>query len=311
MAILGMARTLTPDRARASVAIIAMVIAILVPSALGQIAGIVLGGLVGLLGIKGSTPIDHANLPLPVSRTVGVSSLVAFVILLVGLPLLAPVADNSLLRLFDTFYRVGSLVFGGGHVVLPLLKTEVVPTLVNNDAFLVGYGATQAVPGPLFTFAAYFGSGDRWMESSVGIFLPSFLLVVGVLPFWDALRKKPTAQAMLAGVNAAVVGLLLAAFYDPVWTAGITNRLDYALGFGRVRAAVPLEDAALAGGPALRGGRSTSYRLAPMRAKRRPLTKVTQRPRQTAGREARREGQSLPRGFHLVLIILKGFAQTA
>jgi chromate transporter len=142
--------------------------------------------------------------------------------------------SNFLLKLFDTFYRVGSLVFGGGHVVLPLLKAEVVPTWVSNDAFLAGYGATQAVPGPLFTFAAYLGAViGGWRVAAVclvGIFLPSFLPVVGVLPFWDALRKKSAAQAVLAGVNAAVVGLLLAAFYDPVWTAGITNHYDYALG---------------------------------------------------------------------------------
>ncbi|KQW21246.1 chromate transporter [Afipia sp. Root123D2] len=234
VAILGMVRTLTPDRMRASVAVAAMVLAILAPSAWGQIVGILFGGIVGLVCIKGIQSNDPTVLPLPVNRTVGVSSLVVFVTLLVGLPLAASMADNSLIRLFDIFYRVGSLVFGGGHVVLPLLKAEVVPALVNNDAFLAGYGAAQAVPGPLFTFAAYLGAViGGWTVAVgclVGIFLPSFLLVIGVLPFWDVLRKKPAAQAMLAGVNAAVVGLLLAAFYDPVWTAGITNHFDYALG---------------------------------------------------------------------------------
>lgn len=152
------------------------------------------------------------------------------------MPVLAAATDNAVLKLFDTFYRVSSFVFGGGHVVLPLLKAEVVPTWVSNDAFLAGYGATQAVPGPLFTFAAYVGTViGGWQIALVclaGIFLPSFLLVIGVLPFWDGLRKKAGAQAVLAGVNAAVVGLLLAAFYDPVWTAGITNRFDYALCLG-------------------------------------------------------------------------------
>ncbi|QND74165.1 chromate efflux transporter [Tardiphaga robiniae] len=234
MAILGMARTLTPDRVRASVAIVAMVVAILVPTAGGQIGGILLGGVVGLFCIKGARPVDETVLPLPVSRAAGVAALIVFVALLAGLPVLAAATDNAVLKLFDTFYRVSSFVFGGGHVVLPLLKAEVVPTWVSNDAFLAGYGATQAVPGPLFTFAAYLGTViGGWQIALVclaGIFLPSFLLVIGVLPFWDALRKKAAAQAVLAGVNAAVVGLLLAAFYDPVWTAGITNRFDYALG---------------------------------------------------------------------------------
>jgi chromate transporter len=233
-AILGMARTLTPDRVRASIAIVAMVVAILVPTAWGQIGGILLGGLVGWFFIKGTRPVDETVLPLPVSRTAGVVALVVFVVLLAGLPVLATVTDNTFVKLFDIFYRVSSFVFGGGHVVLPLLKAAVVPTWVSNDAFLAGYGATQAVPGPLFTFAAYLGTVvGGWHVALVclaGIFLPSFLLVIGVLPFWDALRKKATAQAVLAGVNAAVVGLLLAAFYDPVWIAGITNRFDFALG---------------------------------------------------------------------------------
>jgi chromate transporter len=234
MAILGMARTLTPDRVRASVAIVAMVVAILIPSAWGQIGGILLGGVVGWFFLKAARPVDETVLPFPVSRTAGVIALIVFLALLVGLPVLAAVTDNTFLKLLDTFYRVSSFVFGGGHVVLPLLKAEVVPTWVSSDAFLAGYGATQAVPGPLFTFAAYLGGViGGWRVALVclaGIFLPSFLLVIGVLPFWDALRKRAAAQAALAGVNAAVVGLLLAAFYDPVWIAGITNHYDYALG---------------------------------------------------------------------------------
>lgn len=236
LAILGMAKTLTPDRLRVSLAIAAMAVALILPSAWGQIAGIVLGGCVGWFCIKGKSSTDQAVLPLPVSRRVGVAMLVAFAVLLAGLPLIAAATDSPSLKLFDIFYRVGSLVFGGGHVVLPLLKAEVVPALVSGDNFLAGYGAAQAVPGPLFTFAAYLGAVmGGWTIAAiclVGIFLPSFLLVIGVLPFWDALRRKPAAQAVLAGVNAAVVGLLLAAFYDPVWTAGITNSYDYALGLG-------------------------------------------------------------------------------
>lgn len=140
------------------------------------------------------------------------------------------------LTLFDTFYRVGALVFGGGHVVLPLLKVEVVPNFISENDFLAGYGAAQAVPGPLFTFAAYIGSvAGGWKAAlvcTVAIFMSSFLIVLGVLPFWNDLRNHPSARAALAGVNAAVVGLLLAAFYDPVWVAGITNRTDFALGIG-------------------------------------------------------------------------------
>jgi chromate transporter len=143
-------------------------------------------------------------------------------------------AHSQDLRLFDTFYRVGSLVFGGGHVVLPLLQAEVVPSRwVSNDAFLAGYGAAQAVPGPLFTFAAYLGAVIGGWKTAllclIAIFLPSFLLVVGVLPFWHGLRRRVAAQAVLRGVNAAVVGLLLAAFYDPVWSAGILGKGDFGL----------------------------------------------------------------------------------
>jgi chromate transporter len=232
-AILGMARTLAPDRERATLAIAAMVIAFAVPSAWGQIAAILLGAAVGMLRLRTALPADQAVLPLPVGRTTGVIALSIFAVLLVALPLLASFTGNSSLRLFDTFYRVGSLVFGGGHVVLPLLKAEVVPLWVNGDAFLAGYGAAQAVPGPLFTFAAYLGAViGGWkiaVVCLVGIFLPSFLLVIGLLPFWDQLRKRPAAQAALRGVNATVVGLLLAAFYDPVWTAGIVAKSDYAL----------------------------------------------------------------------------------
>ena len=233
MAILGMARTLTPDRERATLAIAAMIVAFAVPSAWGQTGAILLGAVVGLRFLPAAPSNDPTELHLPVDRTTGAIALSIFVVLLVGLPLLASMTGNSSVRLFDTFYRVGSLVFGGGHVVLPLLKAEVVPLWLSNDAFLAGYGAAQAVPGPLFTFAAYLGAEiggwDVAVLCLVGIFLPSFLLVVGLLPFWDALRKKPGAQAALAGVNAAVVGILLAAFYDPVWTTAILTWSDVAL----------------------------------------------------------------------------------
>jgi len=178
-------------------------------------------------------------LPHPVSRNVAIAAIVLFFAILIGLPLVTAAVPNHALQLFDVFYRAGSLVFGGGHVVLPLLQAAVVPPgWVSNNAFLAGYGATQAVPGPLFTFSAYLGTvmgpaPNGWAGALlclVAMFLPAFLLVIGPLPFWDALRQRPLMQAALRGVNAAVVGLLLAALYRPVWTSGITNAGDFALG---------------------------------------------------------------------------------
>jgi chromate transporter len=237
-AVLGMMRTLAPDRPRATLAVIAAVVVLAFPSALGQIGAIVLGGLAGVLLLGGEAQGNHAPLPLTVSRTTGAVCLVIFFILLAGLPILSAAFPNQTIKLVDAFYRAGSLVFGGGHVVLPLLQASVVPPgWVSNDAFLAGYGAAQAVPGPLFTFAAYLGAvmgpaPNGWLGAIVcllAVFLPSFLLVVGALPFWEELRRRAFAQAALRGVNAAVVGLLLAALYNPVWTAGILSARDFAL----------------------------------------------------------------------------------
>ena len=237
-AVLGMMRSLTPDRERATVAVVAAAFVLALPSAWVQVAAIALGGLAGLVFLHPKAPTDHVSLPLAVSRGTGIAMLAIFFILLAGLPLLAAGTPSQGIRLFDAFYRAGSLVFGGGHVVLPLLQEAVVPTgWVGADSFLAGYGAVQAVPGPLFTFAAYLGAVMKPEPNGIAgaalcllaIFLPSFLLVVGALPFWEGLRRRPSAQAALAGVNAAVVGLLLAALYDPVWTAGITGRADFAL----------------------------------------------------------------------------------
>lgn len=239
LAVLGMARSLTPDRERATLAVVATIVTLAFPSAWGQIGAIVLGGLFGIAVFRGGPPIAHAELPLSVSRRAGVVALILFFGLLVGLPFLSAATGSQSIALFEAFYRAGSLVFGGGHVVLPLLQASVVPPgWVSNDAFLAGYGAAQAVPGPLFTFSAYLGAvmgpePNGWAGAAlclVGIFLPSFLLVVGALPFWQELRRTPTAQAALKGVNAAVVGLLLAALYHPVWTAGILGPADFALG---------------------------------------------------------------------------------
>src|SRR5262245_7588275 len=238
-AVLSMMRSLAPDRERATLAVVATVLVIAIPSAWSQIGAIVLGGVAGVILFRSLPPTDHVALPHPISRTVGALALVLFFVLLLGLPLLAAAIPSQGLTLFDAFYRAGSLVFGGGHVVLPLLQASVVPPgWVSNDAFLAGYGAAQAVPGPLFTFAAYLGAvmgpqPNGWAGASlclVAVFLPSFLLVFGALPFWDAWRRRRWAQSALTGVNAAVVGLLLAALYNPVWAAGITSAADFALG---------------------------------------------------------------------------------
>ena len=233
-AVLGMMRSLTPDKERATLAVAAAVVALMVPAAWGQIGAIALGALVGVILIRSVAATGHASLPLAVSRAAGAAWLLLFFVLLIGLPLLALRSSEQGIALFDAFYRAGSLVFGGGHVVLPLLQAEVAPRgWVSNDTFLAGYGAAQAVPGPLFTFAAYLGAViGGWPAAAVcliAVFLPSFLLIVGVLPFWEAIRARPIAQSALAGVNAAVVGLLLAALYHPVWTAGITGPKDFAL----------------------------------------------------------------------------------
>jgi chromate transporter len=237
-AVLGMMRTLAPDRPRATLAVVAAIAALAVPSSLGQIGAIALGAVVGMMALRDGGEIAPGALPLAVTRAVATVLLVLFFALLVGLPLLAAAVPVQGLKEFAAFYRAGSLVFGGGHVVLPLLQASVVPPgWVTEDAFLAGYGAAQALPGPLFTFAAYLGTVMRLPPSGaigaliclVAIFLPSFLLVIGALPFWDALRKRPWAQSALTGVNAAVVGLLLAALYQPVWTVGITSAEDFAL----------------------------------------------------------------------------------
>jgi chromate transporter len=237
-AVLAMMRSLAPDRARATLAVAAAALVLAVPAAWSQVGAIVLGGLVGVAMLRDAALADHVSLPHPVSRTIGTLALVVFFVLLLGLPLLAAAIPSQGLTLFEAFYRAGSLVFGGGHVVLPLLQAAVVPPgWVSNDTFLAGYGAAQAVPGPLFTFAAYLGAvmgpqPNGWAGAGiclVAIFLPSFLLVIGALPFWEELRRRAAAQAMLRGVNAAVVGLLLAALYNPVWTAGIASAGDFAL----------------------------------------------------------------------------------
>jgi chromate transporter len=237
-AVWGMARSLCPDRERASIAIAAALIVTAWPTAWGQVLVIVVAGLVGLRLLPGPGDAGAPHARVPFGRPLGLAALALFFALLVALPILRYLTGSPVLAVFDGFYRAGALVFGGGHVVLPLLQAEVVPPgWVSNEQFLAGYGAAQAVPGPLFTLAAYLGAVMRpwptgWLGALVAltaIFLPAFLLVVGTLPFWDALRARPAFRAALRGINAAVVGLLLAALYHPVWTSAIHAPADFAL----------------------------------------------------------------------------------
>jgi chromate transporter len=240
-AVWGMAQSLAPDRPRATLAVAAALIALAVPSSVGQIAAIVLGAIVGLTLLPrqtGAGPIDHTPLGLSLPRGIAVTAIILFFALLLLLPSLAATINSQALRLFEAFYRAGALVFGGGHVVLPLLQAAVVPPgWVSNDAFLAGYGAAQAMPGPLFTFAAYLGAvmvpppngALGALIAIAAIFAPSFLLITGLLPFWDTLRQRPAMQATLRGVNAAVVGVLLAALYTPVWTSGVHTPAGFGL----------------------------------------------------------------------------------
>ena len=237
-AVLGMARQQASGRAKASIAVAAALASLWVTSPLIQLAVIAGGLAVGALVLRGGEAADAGALPVRVGRRAGALALAGFVALLTGLPALAAATGDHGIDLFARFYRVGSLVFGGGHVVLPLLQAEVVPPgWVSHDAFLAGYGAVQAMPGPLFTFAAYLGAAmgpapNGWAGAAiclVAIFLPSFFLVIGVAPFWNALRRRPQAQGALMGANAAVVGLLGAALYNPVWTSAVTSPLDVGL----------------------------------------------------------------------------------
>jgi chromate transporter len=237
-AVWGMARTLCPDRERASIAAVAALIILFSGSSVAQIGSILLGGLAGLWLCRGAPPAAVGHLAIPVSRTAGLAALTAYFVLLLGLPILRSLELSQGVAIFEAFYRSGALVFGGGHVVLPLLREAFVPPgWVSDDAFLAGYGAAQAVPGPLFTFAAYLGAVVNASPHGVagaalglfGIFLPGILILLGTLPFWDTFRKRADAQAIMRGVNAAVVGLLGAALYNPVWTTSVKTPGDFAV----------------------------------------------------------------------------------
>ncbi|WP_369900105.1 chromate transporter [Bacillus manliponensis] len=232
-AILGMAQKLAPDLQRKSIALFALVGTLLWQTSFTQVGVILLAGLVGYLIYKNHADNDEVKLSFPISRKLGIICLSLFFGLLAFLPILREVTSLNWVAMFDSFYRSGSLVFGGGHVVLPLLEREFVPTgWMDEASFLAGYGATQAVPGPLFTFAAYIGAViGGWqggLLATVAIFLPAFLLILGTLPFWDQLRRNPKIKGALMGVNAAVVGILISAFYHPIWTSAILQPVDFA-----------------------------------------------------------------------------------
>ena len=237
-AVWGMARNLCPDRERASIAGVTALIVLLSASAFSQLGAILFGAVAGawLCRHAGMTRAEHA--PIKVSRRVGVGALAAFFGLLFGLPLARAFTGSHAIAMMEAFYRSGALVFGGGHVVLPLLREAVVaPGWVGDDAFLAGYGAAQAVPGPLFTFAAYLGAVMGPPPNGVAgaalglvvIFLPGLLLHLGMLPFWESFRRRAATQAIMRGINAAVVGLLGAALYSPIWTSSVQGPRDFAL----------------------------------------------------------------------------------
>ncbi|CAM4326877.1 chromate efflux transporter [Paenibacillus tarimensis] len=233
-AVMGMGQKLAPDRERMTVAVMAAIVTLFWQTAYSQVLTIVAAGAAGLWIYRRKLVEPSPMLPIAVSWLTAVTCLVLFGTLLLGLPLLRQWSEAQWLAMFDSFYRSGSLVFGGGHVMLPLLEREVVPAgWVSQQDFLAGYGATQAIPGPLFTFAGYLGAMASGIAGAVigiiAIFLPAFLLIVGALPFWNGLKGNQRVQGALMGINAAVVGILLAALYDPLWTSAILGPLDFAL----------------------------------------------------------------------------------
>lgn len=232
-ALIGMGKSLAPDKQRVAIAAGSAAAILLIPTAWAQIAVIILAGAIGYMIYRKDKVPEAVQLALTFGKKTGIAAWTIFAGLLIGLPLLRPVIESGYYAIFDIFYRVGSIVFGGGHVVLPMLEREVVPGWMTADTFIAGYGAAQAVPGPLFTLSAYLGqlmgNGLGVLIAVTAMFLPSFLLVIGTLPFWSVIRTKPGIQAALKGVNAAVVGILLAALYDPVFTSGIRNSVDFAI----------------------------------------------------------------------------------
>ncbi|HLR70766.1 MAG TPA: chromate efflux transporter [Pseudogracilibacillus sp.] len=234
-ALIGLGKKLTPDKTRLAIAVVAAFILLMYPTAWMQLLIIVAAGLLGLRLFKNKTESNIKPFSIRITKRTGMISLSILIASLIALPIITKLTNNPLVNLFDTFFRVGSLVFGGGHVVLPMLEREIVPQgLLSSGEFLAGYGMAQAVPGPLFTFSSYLGTMIEGIGGAVvatiGIFLPSFLFIIAALPFLNELRKHASFQGMLMGVNASVVGILLAAFYDPVIKSSILSGADFALG---------------------------------------------------------------------------------
>jgi len=232
-AIMSMARNLAPDLKRKAIALFALIGTLVWQTAFTQVGVILIAAVIGFLLYKQHQENEEVSSQFPIAKSVSAICLLLFFGLLFLLPIIKEITGSYWVAMFDSFYRSGSLVFGGGHVVLPLLEQELVPTgWISEEAFLAGYGATQAVPGPLFTFAAYLGAVmDGWqggLIATVAVFLPAFLLILGALPFWDSLRNNPKIKGAIMGVNAAVVGILISAFYNPIWTSSILAPIDFA-----------------------------------------------------------------------------------
>ena len=233
-AIITMAKNLTPDLKRKAIALFALIGTLLWQSPFTQVSVILLAAFLGFLLFRQHDNVEEAKSNFPISKRIAAACLVLFISLLFLLPVIREVTGSYWVAMFDSFYRSGALVFGGGHVVLPLLEQELVPSgWISEEAFLAGYGATQAVPGPLFTFAAYLGTVMKgWqggLVATVAVFLPAFLLIIGALPFWDSVRNNPKITGAIMGVNASVIGILISAFYFPIWTSSILAPVDFAL----------------------------------------------------------------------------------
>lgn len=233
-AILSMAKNLTPDLRRKAIALFALISTLIWQTAFTQVGLILIAALFGFLLYKQHEKDEEVSTRFPITKRVSAICLLLFFGLLIFLPIIREMTGSYWVAMFDSFYRSGSLVFGGGHVVLPLLEQEFVPTgWLSEESFLAGYGATQAVPGPLFTFAAYLGAVMKGWQggliATIAVFLPAFLLILGALPFWDSLRNNPNIKGAIMGVNAAVVGILISALYHPIWTSSILTPIDFAL----------------------------------------------------------------------------------
>lgn len=233
-AILSMAKNLTPDLRRKAIALFALIGTLVWQTAFTQVGVILIAALFGFLLYKQHEKDEEVSTRFPITKRVSAICLLLFFGLLIFLPIIREMTGSYWVAMFDSFYRSGSLVFGGGHVVLPLLEQEFVPTgWLSEESFLAGYGAAQAVPGPLFTFAAYLGAVMKGWQggliATIAVFLPAFLLILGALPFWDSLRNNPNIKGAIMGANAAVVGILISALYNPIWTSSILRPIDFAL----------------------------------------------------------------------------------